>query len=211
MWFSGAYWPHCHGRNGRRFAGIRSERAGRWRKSIFYPMRELLYLLRDLCQLKRGPQDWPYSPTLLGVLIAINLLLVLTIGQFKHEELLFPRAAFTAALTMGALYGLLAARDLRSRFVQTASAIVACSIVFDVLFLPVIFLLVPVPADAKQLTPQQVMLVWLGLGLGIWKVSIDAHIVRHALAIPFAAGFVVVVLWAIGSVILTASIFGGSG
>jgi hypothetical protein len=57
----------------------------------------------------------------------------------------------------------------------------------------------PPPATPQDLTPVQILLAWIALGLIAWKLSVDAHILRHALETPFAFGFLLALTWTIAA------------
>ena len=50
---------------------------------------------------------------------------------------------------------------------------------------------------ANALSPQQTLIVWLGLGVLVWKIAVDAHNVRQAIEAPFWLGFLLALAWAV--------------
>lgn len=89
----------------------------------------------------------------------------------------------------------LAIRHLRNRYVQTATALLACSLAFSLLQLPIALLAGPPPAGADALTGLQILVGWATLAVFVWQVSVDAHIMRHAMEAPFGLAFALVVSW----------------
>lgn len=168
-------------------------------------MQHFLTLLWDICRLRRGPQDLPYSPLLLLVACVVSLGLQLVIARVmgvEHDTL--GAGMLSLAFNLGALLLLLNLRDKRSRFVQTALAMLCCALLFTLLSLPIVLLIGSRPPTPEQLTPLQALLGLLSLPLLIWKIMVDAHILRHSLDVPFLAGIVIAVLWLIAELALGA-------
>lgn len=160
-------------------------------------MPELVKLIWDICCLRRGPQDVPYSPALLALLcvasIGLQQLVALLVGA--ESEPLFSAVA-AALFTLAALFFLLTVRNLRSRFVQTACAWFGCAMLFFLLTLPLLLMTGPTPPTSGA-APMQIFAGLLALPLLIWKLMVDAHVLRHSLNVPFLAGMAIAVLWLI--------------
>ena len=172
-------------------------------------MNDLLKLIRDLCLRKRGPQDMPYAPQLLMFFIGADLLLDLLTSLLLGEAgNTFARFVLITSFDLIALIGVLSLRNLRSRFIQTASALIACDVVFTVLMLPLKLATGAPPATAQDLTPAQVLIAWLSLGIFVWKVMVDANILRQALNLPALGGYLLALLWMIAEGALLVSVFG---
>ena len=78
---------------------------------------------------------------------------------------------------------------------QTATALLSCSIVFTLLVIPIAVLLSGKPKRPHQLTPVQWLFALVALPVAIWKFVVDAHVFRHALSITFARGLAVAAAW----------------
>ena len=172
------------------------------------PLVDLAVLVRDLCQLRRGPQDMPHSPMLLGTLIAASILLDTLIGNLMDRS---PNALARTLVSTGLILALcaiaLSIRQLMPRYVQTATALVACSIAFSLLALPILALVGPVPEPPATMAPLQVLLSWALLAMLIWNLAVNAHILRHALDAPFVFGFALVVAWMVADWALGHALF----
>ena len=153
-------------------------------------MADLLKLIWDICCLRRGPQDLPYAPMLL-VLICAALLALEALIAMDAGTLAFGVAAIAINLTV--LYALVFARGLPNRFVQTATALFACAIVFELMMMP-LQLLFGDPKDA-QASPLRGLLAIALLLMLSWKLIVDANIFRHALNVPFLTGILIAVTW----------------
>ena len=78
------------------------------------------------------------------------------------------------------------------------------------LILPLALLFGTPPADGAVPTPTQMLIVWLGLGTLVWKIAVDAHVVRQAIEAPFWLGFLLALSWVIADFALARVIFGGA-
>jgi hypothetical protein len=151
-------------------------------------------LLR-LMRLRSGPQDLPYSPALLASLvvasIALDFYAARTLGG--ANDALAIRAALAIAVSLGLPYLILHIARRSARFVQTATAIVATSLLFALLVLPVIALVGQLPEDPAEITAGQMLFGWLSLALLAWKLVVQGSIFRHALEIPLRQGVMLAV------------------
>lgn len=165
-----------------------------------------------LCRFRSGPQELPHSQALLVGLIVASVLLDLVTGDaLGVKEPLLARILMSMMLLLALCWIALAIRRLGHRYVQTASALVACSIAFSLLILPLAFLFGEAPAAEAAPTSTQMLIVWLGLGILVWKISVDAHIVRQAIESSWGLGFLLALSWAIADFALSRVLFSGAG
>ena len=168
----------------------------------------LLTVVFALCRFRGGPQELPHSQGLLAGLLVAGLLLDLGSGNaLELKEPLLARSLLSAMLLLALSWTALAIRGLRHRYLQTASALVACSIAFSLLILPLAFLFGKPPVPEVAPTPGQMLIVWLGLATLVWKISVDAHIVRQAIDAPYWLGFLLALSWAIADFALSRVLF----
>ena len=170
------------------------------------PLVRLALLVRDICQLRRGPEEIPYSRRLLVVLIGASLALDVLSERVLGGHDALARSLVSTLLVLGLCWIALSVRQLGNRYVQTASALVACSIVFSLLVLPLAFLAGPMPGDAT-LTPLQTLIVWASFAIFVWSVLVDAHIIRRALDAPFGLGVALALAWTIADWALGHALF----
>lgn len=160
-------------------------------------MSDLLLLIRDLCLRRRGPQDMPYSVRLLLIFIGAELIIDLLVANaLGYTENSLSRFLLITSFKLIALNIVLSLRDLRSRYVQTASALMACSVVFTLMLFPLQFAMTGfTPTTQPQdVTPLQMAAMWLTLGIVVWKVRVDANILRQALNAPAFAAYVLAIV-----------------
>jgi hypothetical protein len=170
----------------------------------------LLGVVLALCRFRGGPQELPHAPSLLYALIAASILLDLTTGKaLGVTEPLLARILLSMLVLLSLCWIALAIRGLGHRYVQTASALVACSIAFSLLILPLAFLFGESPGPEGIASPGQILIAWLGLATLVWKIAVDAHIVRQAIESPYWLGFLLALSWAIADFALSRLMFGG--
>jgi hypothetical protein len=169
-------------------------------------MASVILIVRDILLLRRGPQDLPYSTQVLISVAALCVIVQISIALFVYDVSLgavLGGALLWLALTLLTLNLLLALRGLRSRFVQSATALLSCTLVFTVLSTPIALLAGATPTPPQQPTGLQMLLGAISLPLPIWKVIVDAHVFRHSLNLPFAGGLLIALLWIIAPLLLS--------
>lgn len=128
--------------------------------------------------LKSAPQDLPYSPQFAVQMAFVYVFsgLVVLQSTLKPDDML---GGMLLSLTVQAGFSYLVLRALNrsARFVQTISAMLAVSILFNLLSWP-IFVVV---ADAAAAESLKATMSFLFLMIISWEVLVKAHIFRHAL------------------------------
>ena len=165
----------------------------------------------NLCRFRGGPQDFPHKPGLLIALLAASV--ALDLGTAKLLEIgdsALARSLFSTSLLLALCWIALAIRGLLNRYVQTVIALIACSMVFSLLIVPLALLFGAPAGPDKILTPMQTLLAWLGLGVLVWKISVDAHNMRQAIDASFWIGFALVLSWSVADFALGRVLFGGA-
>ncbi|MEA3221119.1 hypothetical protein [Immundisolibacter sp.] len=138
------------------------------------PWRALAELVGDLLRLRRGPQDVPYSPTLLLLALIPYALLSSALAAFAmpaSRALLY--GPTEAALLAVLVYVSVAVRRRPARYVQTLTALLLVGVVFNALSLPLTALARPENG-----------LGLLILALVAWSFAVSVHILRLALDLP---------------------------
>ena len=175
---------------------------------------DFVRLVIDVCRMRRGPQDIPYSPTLLIALLVASTVLDVVVGGLLGAtvgESLF-RALLFSVILLGFTALALGMRHRRGRFVQAVSAMVACGLAISLLQAPLALLIGSGRAAAGETTvvlAASALHYLLVVGLfaaSAWQLLIFANILRAALQIAFAVAIALVfswffAFWAIGSVI----------
>jgi len=166
-------------------------------------MPSVVEIFRDLVLLRRGPQDLPYSNQLLAALA-----IACTVAQAVARAIPVPiglgesflSTLIETMLVLAALRLALRTRNLGSRFVQAASGLLGCNLIFTVINLPVALAFGKIPLEAGRLMPEhatttQMLLSPLILALGIWQLAATANVLRHSLNLSLAGGIAVIFGW----------------
>ena len=174
-----------------------------------FQLARLSEIVVGLCRFRSGPQDLPCSSGLLIAVLGASVLLDYGSGSLLgYDDTLLARSLLSISLLLALCWTALSIRGLGNRFVQTATALVACSMAFSLLILPLAWLFGDPQGSEVILAPAQVMIVWLGLAVLIWKVAVDAHIVRQAIDAPYWLGLLLAISWAIADYALSRALFG---
>lgn len=161
----------------------------------------LLQFYIDLARLRRGPQDLPYSPALLGVMAMLSV----SIGTINGRDLfggLQPALGANLVdlgLSLGLLWVLLRTKQKAARWQQTATAFLGLGVLAGL-----IMLFVRAPAEALGIVQFAILIdlviaVWLHVALG--------NVLRHALEIPLLAGVLIVLAYTVFAFNLIAQAF----
>ena len=134
-------------------------------------MKALWALFWSLCRMRRGPEDLPYSASLLLLVLLLDV--ALGVGsQLPGQSTLFPVAVAITLLAAGSdalvLWGLLRFKQRDARYVQSLTAIYGSDFLLGLLVLPLLgaSLLWPEHTPGLALVVFAQMLV-VGWGLGV--------------------------------------------
>lgn len=170
-----------------------------------------LFKVANLCRFRGGPQDLPHNPRFLVALLVASVALDLgTATLLEIGDSALARSLFSTSLLLALCWLALAIRGLLNRYVQTATALIICSMVFSLLIVPLALLFGAPASSDKSLTPIQTMLALLGLGVLVWKISVDANNMRQAIDASFWIGFALVLSWSVADFALGRLLFGGA-
>lgn len=153
-------------------------------------MLSLVRIWLAICLLRAGPQRLPASPYLVGLSLLLYGVTDVVVSLANTDGL---TALAITVLDLGLLVGfvflVLRGRGMLGRYQQTLSAMAGVGVIFGWMALPVLLMAArePVPAVAGML--------WLGLLF--WSLAVNAHILRHALEVPFGLGLVLATLYAV--------------
>ncbi len=172
----------------------------------------------ELCRFRRAPQDLPYSPPLLTVLLVAATVFDIVVGAVTGDaEGAFAHSLLSSGLVLGLCWIALAIRRLNHRYVQAATALVACGLLISVVQLPIaLFFQPPAVAVAKADMPASLLLLrfllsWIALGVLVWQILIYAHIMRHAMESRFGIAVMLTTSWVIAYLALARVLFGLQG
>lgn len=138
-------------------------------------MKSLLLRCWPICRLQAGPQDLPWSPLLLVVAIAGNLLastLLLLLGLDLQAALLRALFAVTVSVLIWSLVLQVAGRQ--ARLLQTLTALQGCGMLMSLCAWLLLLL-------AGALALGKGVLLLINLALLLWSLTVVSHILRQAL------------------------------
>jgi hypothetical protein len=157
----------------------------------------LVKVFLDILRLRVGPQALPVSTLLLGIVMGLHFLLGVVLLSFT---LAFGSALIAALvgslLVLGLVHAALLLRGLRSRFVQTATAMGGTE-----------FLLALATLPFSGIAATGVAAV-VSLLVVSWSFVVAAHIFRHALNVSPWMGFVAAFLYMLISYVVAAFFIG---
>lgn len=141
----------------------------------------------DVALGRRGPQDIPASHGLfiLSFTAYCAATFALT-GMAEPLDVAFRAAGVDAVILPGFALSTLWLRGLRSRWLQTLTALAGVGALFTALAMPLFAVIAGMPE-----TPMSAIASALVLALFAWNVLAVGHILRHALSVPFPAGVLV--------------------
>lgn len=154
----------------------------------------LIRLFLDIALFKKGPQAAPGSVFLLGLALAANLGASLALALLEADWLESLLQSLTGgALLAGFLWGALSLTRKQSRWLQTATAAFGCDTLVSALAFPLLL--------GSQFTPDAAEALGLLLQiLLLWQIAVIGHILRHALNVPFLAGFGLAFAYTVASI-----------
>ena len=153
-------------------------------------MAALLRQVLEVCLLRRGPQDLPFSPPAVTAFTAALLGVQLAFATYLEAGAvtLVARALVTLLILYGATLGLLRFRAMENRGSQTLLALAGTSLVFALVTLPLSLVLLPYQGDENP--PAWLMVFVLAVVFTFfWKLRVEAAIWRQALEIPVPAAY----------------------
>ena len=150
-------------------------------------MKALLQLFWQILCFKRGPEDVPYAPNLLWLLLIINLTISITaqsIGRPNQFNIAVTLPIIALGVESLCIFSLLHLKKLSNRFTQSLIAILGVDSFLSLATIPLLIL-------GFQLIGQTPLLKFLGLLEVIllgWSIAIRAFIYHRALNIGLLLG-----------------------
>ncbi|WP_297920582.1 hypothetical protein [uncultured Agitococcus sp.] len=150
-------------------------------------MKALLQLFWQILRFKRGPEDVPYAPNLLWLLLIINLTISITaqsIGRPNQFNIAVTLPIIALGVESLCIFSLLHLKKLSNRFTQSLIAILGVDSFLSLATIPLLIL-------GFQLIGQTPLLKFLGLLEVIllgWSIAIRAFIYHRALNIGLLLG-----------------------
>ena len=168
-------------------------------------MGALVGQLLEVCTLRRGPQDLPYSPP--AAITAIVALLALQAGAAQYDDVpagaIAGRLAVTLLLLVGVTTLLLRARGVDNRTAQTLLAQAGAGVLFSLAVLPLALAIRPYVGEDAPTPAMTPALAALGaIVLFVWKLRVDAAIWASALDLPRPRALLLAVVLVMAELVL---------
>jgi hypothetical protein len=167
--------------------------------SVFANLIKMLALLS-------APQDLPYRPQLLWqvglVYIGTAFLILQSTAQVEYAIL---NVLLVLAIQVLFTWGLLALTRKRARFIQTTTAIIGVSVIFNLISWPIFGVL---EATESGEHGQQIMAIFF-LMIMSWEVLVKGHIYHHALDMPMVSSLLVSISLLFVSIAVSQLLFPG--
>ena len=157
-------------------------------------MAELLIRFLKICLLSQGPQDLPYSSTLLrGTLLLYFVTGLLGLSSILTLEQSLPVMVVELVLLLTYAGLVLRAFNKPQRFVQMVSALAGVGAIFQLVEWH-LQLLIASTRSGTQISPELSMLLLLAVS---WNLAVYAHIFRESFGIRLLSAFLLTVAFAI--------------
>ncbi|MDF1584090.1 MAG: hypothetical protein RQ733_00255 [Methyloprofundus sp.] len=142
-------------------------------------MYHYLALIFNICLFKQGPQDIPYSQTILRLSVIGYAIISFMLIQMSVSEL---SALLQVAVELIIIFSFsslaLTLAKKRQRFLQTTCALLGTDALISLFAMPAI--------ASLSINPNNGLAFLAMLALMIWHWVITAHIIRHALSQSFS-------------------------
>lgn len=160
-------------------------------------MSALFRLIWSICRLEAGPEQMPYSPVLLTILMICEF--ILAWYQFSLQlgmEVAIVHAIILVGIFMVFIYLTLLMGKKPKRFIQTATSLLAVNVLINLLHMPVLIL-----GDLLIYQGQNPLIIFLFtptaliyiIALNIWLIMITAHIFARTMDTTFSTGLLITI------------------
>lgn len=166
-------------------------------------MAALLREILEVCVLRRGPQDLPFSPpAVMGFTAAlVGLQLAFAALNDAGPMAMLVRALVTLLILFGATRALLRFRGMENRAMQTLLALAGSTLLFSLVMMPLAMVMRPYLGQEDP--PASVMVFALAAVLTFfWKLRVEAAIWRQSLEIPVSAAYLLTLALLLGEALL---------
>ena len=148
-------------------------------------MYQLLGYFWRLCLLRETPQNLSRSVELFWLVLTLNILAGVSqiLGTDYVLAEVFPELVVAYTMEFLLLAAILYGAGKIQRFLQIMTAQLGCDVILSVIIL--------VTGYVLQLTQANDLFGMIFLLLLMWGITINGHIYRHGLEIPFAGGILI--------------------
>lgn len=145
-------------------------------------MMQLINVFWDICRLKTGPQNLPTGYYLLGATILAGIIVDSFTSSIFMPNLsgltIFKIVAIYNVLMFAMIYLLLTLLGYANRGIQTLTAFAGSGLFITLILLPGLLVI----NSAGEQTKSFAFYILID---SVWRLSVNAHIFRHALSVNF--------------------------
>lgn len=165
-------------------------------------MRPLIAAIIEIALHRRGPDQLPSSDFLLALLFAVYMIVGMGALSAQASLSAFAALVFVGNSVVYLLYCWIVLKTVRrrSRFRQTAAALLGADALFNFLAIPVSLLV----DSSESLAGLAVLLLYI---LFFWSVDVAGFIISRAIERPYIVGVLIVVAYVIAARIVQDSLF----
>jgi hypothetical protein len=172
-------------------------------------MGQLIRLFIQIALLRRGPQDVPASPLLLALTVGVYFVVTFVVSSVLPpvDGPWVAHLLLDVGFTLAWYFVLLRLLGRSERILQTTTAVFGFQTVLSPVLVISGWLIRRFQQDSVWLFPVSLM----GLGLLIWYIAVNGHVVKAALEWSIYAAVALVIAQTLLEQILVIAIFPGSG
>ena len=165
----------------------------------------IVKILFNLCLLRGGPEDLPYSHVLLGLIVVASFIVSVSIGSIVHDTNISVLSSIAGLFFTFVFVKLLLIKK-PERFLQTFCAILGTVTIINIFSLPSVYSL-----TYLELSETAKMFFSLtGFALFVWVVIVYGYIFSKALSSLMGYGLAISVGYALLSLMILEFIVAGS-
>ena len=155
---------------------------------MFAMLKVLWFSFYDICRFRLLPKNLPHSSKFLIFTLLFYIIISILIATL---QLSLKDAVLSILVDAGMLIVLISSllymAHCPSRITQTLTALFGINCVFEMMSIPLLVWITMATGDVS-------IPILLIAGVMIWKTIVYAHILRHALEVPFFMGFILIII-----------------
>ena len=162
-------------------------------------------LFFDICLLRKGPEDVPFSGFLLALVVVLSIIVSIWIGAMINSMRL---AVFStiAELFFTFVFIKLLLMNKPERFLQTFIALLGALTLINLFYIPAVYIYL----SKENNESIQAYIVLVAFALLIWKIIACGHIFSKALPSPMVYGVAISIAYALMNYVLVGFISVGT-
>ena len=162
-------------------------------------MLQLIRIFWDICRLKTGPQNLPKGRYLLIAVVLAGIVVdsfstAIFIPKLSITEIINVVTIYNISLLV-AVYFLLRVIGYTERAIQTVTAIAGTGLLISLVLLPGLLMMDSANEQVKSFA------IFILID-NVWRIAVNAHILRHALSVSFLMAMILSVSYLLFGVLV---------